>query len=521
MTQRLPIPGQDDDTWGNVLNGFLGVSHNSDGTLQPSAITAAGGYSKPSTGIPSTDLATGAQTDLNLAASSLQLGGDIGGTSNAPLVTKINGMAITGMPSSNQNLSVTSSGTLQWIRSDFNVQAFGAKGDGSTDDTGAIQAALTAAGAAKGTVYFPAASGGCYRTTGVSVPGGVVALIGEAELFRSNAPTSYYLNGAVLAPLNSSTTALLTIGSNGSGSVVNTNPHGLRVEGLGFLGTIPSGACSAGMWAVVVTDTSDVTFLNCRDLYCDSVLSGGPTGGAGTGGFVHILSSGSGNGFSENARILFCQSYAPGNFIFSDGAVAGAGGSTDGRVVSCQVNSHNRGVTIGGIANTGGWAVLEGHFSSTNALSHVNFAAVSSSNSAWTLRVESCYFDVLSGTHLISSSRGLQAVGNYFRGGTGTKAISFGGGLSHTGRDPAAVVIGNTFDLNGSTTVTCFAQMLGFTAANFATNGGGEFRNNLVHNHGAAMPSSWVGQFIGSDSAVISNTTSATLDLSQGPVLSA
>jgi hypothetical protein len=42
-TQRLPIPGSDDGTWGNILNGFLEVSHNPDGTLIPSALSTAGG----------------------------------------------------------------------------------------------------------------------------------------------------------------------------------------------------------------------------------------------------------------------------------------------------------------------------------------------------------------------------------------------------------------------------------------------------------------------------------------------
>lgn len=39
---RLPIPGADDNTWGQVLNDFLAVSHASDGTLKGSAVTNAG-----------------------------------------------------------------------------------------------------------------------------------------------------------------------------------------------------------------------------------------------------------------------------------------------------------------------------------------------------------------------------------------------------------------------------------------------------------------------------------------------
>jgi hypothetical protein len=39
---RLPNPGSDDDTWGIILNTFLSVSHNPNGTLETSALTQAG-----------------------------------------------------------------------------------------------------------------------------------------------------------------------------------------------------------------------------------------------------------------------------------------------------------------------------------------------------------------------------------------------------------------------------------------------------------------------------------------------
>ncbi len=38
---RLPIPGQDDNTWGTILNDFLTVEHNSDGSLKASGTLAA------------------------------------------------------------------------------------------------------------------------------------------------------------------------------------------------------------------------------------------------------------------------------------------------------------------------------------------------------------------------------------------------------------------------------------------------------------------------------------------------
>jgi hypothetical protein len=39
---RLPTPGSDDGTWGDILNQYLSVTHNSDGTLKDSALAADG-----------------------------------------------------------------------------------------------------------------------------------------------------------------------------------------------------------------------------------------------------------------------------------------------------------------------------------------------------------------------------------------------------------------------------------------------------------------------------------------------
>lgn len=47
----------------------------------------------------------------------------------------------------------------------FNVKEYGATGDGTTDDTTAIRAAITAAGVAGGTVYFPTGAGERYSIT--------------------------------------------------------------------------------------------------------------------------------------------------------------------------------------------------------------------------------------------------------------------------------------------------------------------------------------------------------------------
>src|ERR1700678_3396735 len=98
MTQRLPIPGSDDGTWGNILNGFLEVSHNSDGSLSTTAVTTA----LPSP-IPTSNLGSGTPS------TSTYLRGDStwATVSGSGAVTSVDGMtgAVTGLLQASNNLS--------------------------------------------------------------------------------------------------------------------------------------------------------------------------------------------------------------------------------------------------------------------------------------------------------------------------------------------------------------------------------------------------------------------------------
>ena len=47
---RLPIPGSDDGSWGNILNDFLLASHNGDGTLKTASVAATGAEQASSKG---------------------------------------------------------------------------------------------------------------------------------------------------------------------------------------------------------------------------------------------------------------------------------------------------------------------------------------------------------------------------------------------------------------------------------------------------------------------------------------
>ena len=123
MTARLPVPGSDDGTWGDILNAFLDVSHNSDGTLRMSAITQADGLTSGQVGtangvagldgsghIPTTQLGSGT------ASGSSYLRGD--GTWSVPSGSGSSTLAndadvAISSPSNNQVLTYSGS-TSKW-----------------------------------------------------------------------------------------------------------------------------------------------------------------------------------------------------------------------------------------------------------------------------------------------------------------------------------------------------------------------------------------------------------------------
>lgn len=102
---RLPDPGGDDGTWGYVLNDFLDVEHNPDGTLKLRTDPAlTGKYTKPAGGIPRTDLTAGVQTSLSNADSAVQSINGKTGTSVSLATTDLSDTGISS-PSDGQVLT--------------------------------------------------------------------------------------------------------------------------------------------------------------------------------------------------------------------------------------------------------------------------------------------------------------------------------------------------------------------------------------------------------------------------------
>jgi Pectate lyase superfamily protein len=152
---RLPVPGQDDNTWGGILNDFLDVAHNSDGTLQTSAISNAGGYIKPNTGIPAADLSSSVQTELTSASTAIQpstsLTHDLSGTVSAPTVAGIQGVPVLGGPTNGQVLAYNS-GANQWVPSTVSSSTVS---DATGSSKGIVQLAGDLGGGVAGTAASP------------------------------------------------------------------------------------------------------------------------------------------------------------------------------------------------------------------------------------------------------------------------------------------------------------------------------------------------------------------------------
>jgi hypothetical protein len=153
MSVRLPTPGGDTDNWGDVLNTFLEVSHNGDGTLQNSAISQTGGLITAQVGaangvaslnnsgiVPPTQLGTGTSSSSNYLRGdgtwAIPSGGG-GGT-----LASDTDVAITS-PANNQLLTYNSSSS-KWVNQTPTAAQVGALP--STDDLSAIATANVTAG---------------------------------------------------------------------------------------------------------------------------------------------------------------------------------------------------------------------------------------------------------------------------------------------------------------------------------------------------------------------------------------
>jgi len=151
---RLPIVGGDSGNWGTILNDFLEVSLNADGTIQPGALTTAGAVLSVNTVTPNTN------GNVTLTASNV----------GAPTALSQQSDVNVSSPTNNQVLAYSSSAG-KWVNQ-------------------------TPSGGCGAVIYAPPPSGDETGTTDYATISSLLAVGARVVLW----PGTYYINQALVMP---------------------------------------------------------------------------------------------------------------------------------------------------------------------------------------------------------------------------------------------------------------------------------------------------------------------------------
>lgn len=481
---RLPIPGSDDGTWGTILNSFLDVSHNQDGSLIPSAVASAGaeqtankgkagGYAAldASANVPRSQLSNAPVQSVNSQTGNVTLAATDVGAVPSTDVGQVSGVASLDssglIPSTEFGNPLTASLTDKGGQV-FNVMAYGAKGDGVTDDTAAIQAAINACGVAgRGLVYFP--PGSYIISSTLTCNYDHVVLSGPFwnrdfadQTLKNGSTYTIPLAGIYCSAAFTSTTPIITVGS-------MSNTYVLLDFGIQYL-------CLSGTSSPSLTSQLAGDGIQLFNVQTPTVQSCTIQRGNGHAVNINMNISGMiskfvcdnnllrnmGSGVGAVALYLngVGQSQITRNYISSitGYGILAQGGNTSGLAI---VNNYIESVAAGSsgyYTGTGiyliGASQTEGNIVSNNVISGVGshgiyvaaFAAVVTNNAITNPGAKGVFMDSGSGGSIISQ--------NYIQDNRGSNALMTNGVYSTTGSTESRSVCSHNVIL-GSTGAAC------------------------------------------------------------------
>ena len=299
------------------------------------------------------------------AKGGVQLAGDLGGTAASPTVAKVNGVAVTGTPSSGQVITATSTTAASWTDSTLeqntdvniqslalgqalvytsnatwqnvsnvaNVKAFGAVGAGNSwqDDTAAIQAAINSVATSGGIVFFPP---GRYTVTPTSspaltVPSNVTLMgagIGATELIKNADGILLDFSGVANTPTEYQSLRDISLkGNSHTGYLVKQHAT------TGFVGenVLFSGNADTCVDCAYITESS---FNNYRFDFSGSTASAAPN---------FVIEQFGANPLTNRSEKITCSNFTL-NF-FKSGAISV---STTDDITFTNINSYSRVVSV-------------------------------------------------------------------------------------------------------------------------------------------------------------------------------
>jgi hypothetical protein len=256
---QLPVVGQDDGTWGQILNTFLLVSHNPDGTLQPSAIAAAGAL-QSGTSIPTSDLSGtyGNPTVAKLQGTSVNASGPANGqvlaynaTSNAWVPSTVSSATISDATTSNKGI-VELAGDIGGAATNVTVTSthlsnplpINQGGTGST-----AQNFVTLGGDLGNTVTIPKVE----SIQGVAISG--TPSVGQALIASTSSAAAWSTIGGTTAWFNVKNYGAIGNGSANDASAINSALSAANTAGGGVV-YIPEGTYVVGSSLTIYSNVS-------------------------------------------------------------------------------------------------------------------------------------------------------------------------------------------------------------------------------------------------------------------------